>query len=82
MIRGMMTTVTGAPERQCDDLAELRTSVLVTSRAQRWLRRWRAASSRPWSVVESSTMIANAVELSALTEFVAIQRAQHDRVDR
>lgn len=78
----MITTVARAPERQCDDLAELRSSVRVMSRAQRWLRRWRATSPAPWGAVESRTMIANAVELSALTEFVAMQRAQCDPVDR
>jgi hypothetical protein len=78
----MMSAVAGAPERQCDDVAELRGSVRVMARAQRWLRQWRATSPGSWRTTDSSTMIANAVELSALTEFVAIQRAQQETVDR
>ncbi len=76
----MMAAV--APERECDELAELRSSVRVTLRAQRWLRHWRATSPAPWSAADSTTMSANAVELSALTEFVAIRRAQRDSADR
>lgn len=55
-------------------LEELRRSVLVILRARRWLANWRAASSTPWDATDSTTMTANAVELSALTEFVTIQR--------
>lgn len=57
-------------------LDRLRGSVLVTLRARRWLASWRAASPSPWDATDSRAMIANAVELSALTEFVAIQRAE------
>jgi hypothetical protein len=75
-MRGMMATVTGARERQLETLERLRGSVRVTLRARRWLVRWRATSPLPWDAAESTTMIANAVELSALTEFVAMHRAQ------
>jgi len=70
--------VVDAPERRDDTvtgtLARLRSSVRVTLRARRWLNRWRAASPAPWDRAESTTMIANAVELAALAEFVAIHR--------
>ncbi|HEX5404500.1 MAG TPA: hypothetical protein VFX16_19610 [Pseudonocardiaceae bacterium] len=68
--------MTGARERQVAALERLRGGVRVTLRARRWLLRWRAISPRPWDAAESITMIANAVELSALTEFVAMYRAQ------
>jgi hypothetical protein len=68
--------VRSAQERQLAALERLRGSVRVTLRARRWLVRWRATSPRRWDSAEASTMIANAVELSALTEFVAMHRAQ------
>jgi hypothetical protein len=77
----MMTIVTGAPERELAALERLRSSVRVTLRAQRWLARWRATSATPWTDAESSTMIANAVELSALTEFVAMHGDAAPTVD-
>lgn len=52
-------------------LERLRRSVLVTLRARHWLAGWRAASPIPWDTTVSTAMTANAVELSALTEFVA-----------
>jgi hypothetical protein len=69
------------PERQSDTLEDLRSSVRVTLRARRWLNQWRVTSAGPWGNAESTAMIANAIELSALTEFVVIQReaTQRDR---
>jgi hypothetical protein len=67
-MHGMMASVA--------TLERLRGSIRVTLRARRWLLRWRATSHRPWDAAESTAMIANAVELSALTEFVAIHRAE------
>jgi hypothetical protein len=61
-------------------LDRLRGSVRVTLRARWWLLRWRATSPRPWDTSESTTMTANALELSALTEFVALQRV-HEAAD-
>lgn len=63
------------PEPQIT-LEGLRRSVLVMLRARHWLARWRAASPIPWDITESTAMIANAVELSALTEYVALHRAE------
>ncbi len=78
--------ITG-PERDDDAVPEpwvtlerLRRSVLVTPRARRWLAGWRSASPIPWDTTVSSAMTANAVELSALTEFVAINRAEEPEV--
>jgi hypothetical protein len=65
--------MSGATEPLLD---RLRGSARVTLRARRWLLRWRAISPRPWDPSESTTMTANALELSALTEFVALQQAQ------
>jgi hypothetical protein len=63
----------GAAERLVA-LERLRGSVRVTLRARRWLVRWRAQSPRPWDGEVSTTMTANAIELAALTEFVALQQ--------
>lgn len=49
---------------------------MVTLRARHWLAGWRAASTIPWDAAVSTAMTANALELSALTEFVAIHRAE------
>ncbi|HEX3591650.1 MAG TPA: hypothetical protein VHV74_18675 [Pseudonocardiaceae bacterium] len=67
------------PERQSDTLEDLRSSVRVTLRARRWLNQWRATSAGPWGNAESTAMIANAIELSALTEFVVIHREATQR---
>lgn len=73
-----MTNVTSVRDQQLAALERLRGSVRVTLRARRWLTRWRATSPTPWNATDESVMIANAVELAALTEFVAIARAaQH-----
>lgn len=74
-MHGMMAAVPGVRE-QLAALERLRGSVRVTLRARRWLTRWRATSSTPWTVTDERIMIANAIELAALTEFVAIHRTQ------
>lgn len=73
-----MAAVTGVRDQQLAALERLRGTVRVTLRARRWLTRWRATSPTAWSTTDESVMIANAVELSALTEFVAIHREQPD----
>lgn len=74
----MMAAVTEVRDQQLAALERLRGSVRVTLRARRWLTRWRATSPTRWNATDESIMIANAVELSALTEFVAIHRQQPD----
>lgn len=69
-----MTAVTMAREVDLAALERLRGSVRVTLRARQWLIRWRAISPAPWHADAETVMIANAIELSALTEFVAITR--------
>lgn len=85
VLHGMITAVSGVREQQLAVLERLRGSVRVTLRARRWLTRWRAMSPTPWNTTDETVMIANAVELSALTEFVAIHRdndgTSEDHVD-
>jgi hypothetical protein len=69
----MMDRVAGVDEPLAV-LEGLRRSALVTLRARGWLARWRAASRHSWNAAESSAMIANALELAALAEFVAVHR--------
>jgi hypothetical protein len=69
-----MTAVTVARDAHQAVLERLRGSVLVTLRARQWLNRWRATSPAPWHADEEPVMVANAIELSALAEFVVIHR--------
>jgi hypothetical protein len=55
-------------------LEQLRGSIRTRLRAHRWLNRWQAESPEPWDPARAATMAANAVELSALADFVAIHR--------
>lgn len=55
-------------------LDQLRGSVRTKLRARRWLDRWRSESAQPWDGTHTAAMSANAVELSALTTFVALHR--------
>jgi hypothetical protein len=80
-MRGKMADVTVAREAHLGALERLRGSVRVTLRARQWLNRWRATSPTQWHIDQETVMIANAIELSTLTEFVAIHRDHEDGVD-
>jgi 6-phosphofructokinase len=55
-------------------LDQLRRSIRTRLRALGWLKRWRSESPQPWDRTQAAHMSANAVELSALTDFVALHR--------
>jgi hypothetical protein len=58
-------------------LDQLRRSIRTKLRARRWVNRWRANSPEPWDPTRTADMTANAVELSALTDFVALHTEPH-----
>lgn len=69
-----MTAVTMARDVDPAALERLRGSAHATLRARQWLIRWPTTSPAAWHSDAGTVVIANAIELSALTGFVAITR--------